>query len=204
LTKIILGIDEVGRGSLAGPLYAAAVILKSPILGLKDSKLLSRKQRENLFKLIINRATFVGIGYAEAAYIDEFGLTRANAYAMEQAIKGLNIRYDEIIIDGNYNYLDKIPNVKTVIKADQTYPTVGAASIIAKVTRDKLMYEFDNKYPGYGFSTNVGYGTKAHYLAIKNLGVTPILVYMSVQKMAKSVAQKNLCIVLKIYYYYRL
>jgi len=174
LTKIILGIDEVGRGSLAGPLYAAAVILKSPILGLKDSKLLSKKQREDLFELIIENALFVGIGYADAVYIDEFGLTRANAYAMEQAIKDLNVSYDEIIIDGNYNYLSKIPNVKTAIKADQIYPTVSAASIIAKVSRDKLMYEFDNKYPGYGFSTNVGYGTQAHYLAIKNLGVTPI------------------------------
>jgi ribonuclease HII len=174
LTKIILGIDEVGRGSLAGPLYAAAVILKSPILGLKDSKLLSRKQREDLFELIINDALFVGVGYAEAAYIDEFGLTRANSYAMEQAIKGLNIGYDEIIIDGNYNYLSKIPNVKTIIKADQIYPAVSAASIIAKVSRDRLMYEFDDKYPGYGFTTNVGYGTQAHYIAIKNLGITPI------------------------------
>lgn len=174
MTKIILGIDEVGRGSLAGPLYASAVILKSPILGLKDSKLLSREQRENLFDLIIDNAVFVGIGFAESSYIDEFGLTRANAFAMEQAIKDLNVNYDEIIIDGNYNYLCKLPNVKTIIKADQIYPSVSAASIIAKVTRDRLMYEFDDKYPGYGFGTNVGYGTKAHYLAIEKLGVTPI------------------------------
>ena len=174
MTKILLGIDEVGRGSLAGPLYAAAVILKSPIVGLKDSKLLSIKQRQNLFDQIIDNALFVWIGYADASYIDEFGLTRANGYAMEQAMKGLSITYDEIIIDGNYNYLINVPNVKTVIKADQIYPAVSAASIIAKVSRDQIMYEFDEQYPGYGFKTNVGYPTKAHYLAIGKLGITPI------------------------------
>lgn len=174
MRKVILGIDEVGRGSLAGPLYAAAVILKSPIIGLKDSKLLTKKQRLNLFNLIIDQAVFVGIGFAEPKYIDKFGLTKANSYAMEQAIKDLDVNYDEIIIDGNYNYLANLPKVKTIVKADQKCPAVSAASIVAKVTRDRIMYKFDKKHPGYGFMTNVGYLTKAHYLALQKLGITPI------------------------------
>ncbi len=174
MAKIILGIDEVGRGSIAGPLYAAAVILKSPIDGLKDSKLLSRIQRQTLFGLIHENALFVGVGYADPEYIDKFGLTRANSYAMEQAIKSLDVNYDEIIIDGNYNYLINMSKVRTIIKADQTYPPVSSASIIAKVSRDLVMQEFDKQYPGYGFNTNVGYPTKPHYLAIKKLGITPI------------------------------
>lgn len=174
MKTVILGIDEVGRGSLAGPLYAAAVILKSPIIGLKDSKLLSKNQRQKLYEQIIDNSLFVGIGFADPEYIDKFGLTKANAYAMEQAIKGINIKYDKIIIDGNYNYLSHLDKVEAIIKADQKYPAVSAASIIAKVTRDSLMYKYDIQYPGYSFKSNVGYPTKQHYLAIQKLGTTPI------------------------------
>jgi ribonuclease HII len=174
LTEILLGIDEVGRGCLAGPLCAAAVILKSPIDGLKDSKLLSRLQRERLFDLIRENSIFIGIGFASSAYIDKYGLTKANQFAMEQSIQDLSLDYDQIIIDGNYNFLKHIPNSKAIIKADQKYPCVSAASIIAKVTRDRMMYQYDVKYPGYNFLSNVGYPTKDHYSAIAELGITPI------------------------------
>ncbi|HEY5268592.1 MAG TPA: ribonuclease HII [Candidatus Saccharimonadales bacterium] len=174
MTKILLGLDEVGRGCLAGPLYAAAVILRSPVKGLKDSKLLSKKQREELFDKIIENAEYVSIGYADSSYIDEHGLTKANQYAMEQALIDIPVKYDHLIIDGNFNYLKDIPKSEAIIKADQKYQCVSAASIIAKVTRDKIMYEYDQKYPGYNFITNVGYPTKQHYEAIASLGTTPI------------------------------
>ncbi len=174
MTNILIGIDEVGRGCLAGPLYAAAVILQSPIIGLKDSKLLSRLQREKLFDQIIDEALFVGIGFADSVYIDEYGLTKANRYAMEQTLNGLDITYDHLIVDGNHNFLSHLPRSKAVIKADQKYPCVSAASIIAKVTRDRIMYLNDKKYPGYNFITNVGYPTPEHYQAISELGLTPL------------------------------
>lgn len=174
MAKILLGIDEVGRGCLAGPLYAAAVILKNPINGLNDSKLLSRDERERLYDLIYNNSLFVGIGVADSNYIDKYGLTKANSYAMEQALRSLKVEYDKIIIDGNYNYLSKMLNVETMVKADQKCPAVSAASIIAKVSRDRLMFNYDKQYPGYGFINNVGYPTKQHYLAIEKIGLTPI------------------------------
>jgi ribonuclease HII len=174
LNKIILGVDEVGRGCIAGPLYAAAVILNNPIEGIKDSKLLSKKQREKLFDQIIADALFVGIGFADSIYIDRYGLTMANRHAMEEAIKDLDLKYDQLIVDGNYNYLKDFPKSEAVIKADQKYPSVSAASIIAKVTRDRLMEDNDKQYPGYNFVSNVGYPTKEHYLAISKIGITPI------------------------------
>ena len=174
MAKILLGLDEVGRGCLAGPLYAAAVILRSPVVGLKDSKLLSKKQREELFDKIIENAEYAGIGYADSSFIDKHGLTRANQYAMEQALLNMPVKYDQIIIDGNYNYLEHLPRSEAIIKADQKYQCVSAASIIAKVTRDRIMYEYDKIYPGYNFLTNVGYPTKQHYQAIVALGTTPI------------------------------
>ncbi|HUY52983.1 MAG TPA: ribonuclease HII [Candidatus Dormibacteraeota bacterium] len=174
MTEILLGIDEVGRGSIAGPLYSAAVILKSPIAGLKDSKLLSRHQRESLFDKIVANAEDIGIGYADPLFIDEFGLTKANQFAMEQACNNIQVSYDRIIIDGNFNYLKQLPKSEAIIKADQKYNCVSAASIIAKVTRDRVMYRYDEQYPGYNFISNVGYPTKEHYLAIAKLGITPI------------------------------
>jgi len=174
LTKILLGIDEVGRGSLAGPLYAAAVILKYPIEGLKDSKLLSRSQREELFDKIYSSSLFVGVGFADNAYIDKYGLTKANQYAMERSIVGLSLDYDRLIIDGKFNYLKNIAKSEAIVKADQKYACVSAASIVAKVTRDRLMSKYKKQYPGYNFSSNVGYGTKQHYQAIAKLGITPI------------------------------
>jgi ribonuclease HII len=174
LTEILLGLDEVGRGSLAGPLCSAAVILKSPIKGLKDSKLLSRAKREKLFDEIIANSDYIGIGYADALFIDKYGLTKANQHAMEQSLTAISIKYDRLIIDGNFNYLKQIPKAVAIIKADQKYGCVSAASIIAKVTRDRIMFQYDKQYPGYNFISNVGYPTKEHYRAIEKLGVTPI------------------------------
>lgn len=174
MTKILLGIDEVGRGSLAGPLYAAAVILKYPIEGLKDSKLLSRTQREKLFDQIYVNSLFVGVGFADNAYIDKYGLTEANQYAMEQSIADLSVDYDRLIIDGKFNFLKTTAKSEAIVKADRKYACVSAASIVAKVTRDRLMGQYEKQYQGYNFISNVGYGTKEHYLAIAKLGITPI------------------------------
>ncbi len=174
MIKILVGIDEVGRGSLAGPLYSAAVILKSPISGLRDSKLLSKNQREKLFDQIVAKAEYIGIGHADPSFIDKYGLTRANQFAMEQACSNIQKPYDRLIIDGNFNYLEHLPKSEAIIKADQKFDCVSAASIIAKVTRDRIMYQYDEQYPGYNFISNVGYPTKEHYLAIASLGITPI------------------------------
>ena len=128
----------------------------------------------NLFDKIVANAEDIGIGYADPLFIDEFGLTKANQFAMEQACNNIQVSYDRIIIDGNFNYLKQLPKSEAIIKADQKYNCVSAASIIAKVTRDRVMYRYDEQYPGYNFISNVGYPTKEHYLAIAKLGITPI------------------------------
>lgn len=171
---IIVGLDEVGRGSWAGPLAVGAVVLKDPISGLKDSKRLSKKQREELEPIIKISAMAWGLGWAEVDIINKRGLTYAISYAMESALGQINVKYDRIVIDGNYNFLPSIKNVTTIIDADETLPAVSAASIIAKVARDKLMIEMATKYPGYGFESNVGYGTKLHFDKLKQLGPTPL------------------------------
>jgi ribonuclease HII len=158
--SVIVGIDEVGRGCWAGPLVAAAVILHKPIKGLKDSKLLSRKQREILSQKIYANAS-VGIGWVDAATIDRIGLTAATSKAMDAAVKQLKIPYDEIIMDGHFNFLPA-RQITTIIKADRTIPSVSAASIIAKVARDDYMYKIAANFPAYKFDQHVGYGTKLH------------------------------------------
>jgi ribonuclease HII len=171
---VIVGIDEVGRGCLAGPLVAGAVILGRPVRGLKDSKLLTREQREKLNAKILSRALAVGLGWVEPAYIDEFGLTAANRLAMELALAQIEIDYDQIIIDGRLNFLAGEPKAKAVIKADLTVPVVSAASIVAKVARDNYMAGMAVKYPKYGFESHVGYGTKLHLERLKLHGVSDL------------------------------
>lgn len=166
--SIVVGIDEVGRGCWAGPLVAAAVILHAPIEGLKDSKLLSKNQREALAKEIYLSGQ-VGLGWVAPAVIDEIGLTAATTQAMTDAIAQLR-GYDDIVIDGAYNFLPKL-NVRTIIGADRTVPAVSAASIVAKVARDAYMTEQSLKFPGYSFEKHVGYGTAAHLAALKQWGV---------------------------------
>ncbi len=167
---MLVGIDEVGRGCLAGPLVAGAVVLGPRINGLRDSKLLTREQRETLALRIERKAIAYGLGWATPAEIDQLGLTTANGLAMQRALDCITCEYDEIILDGSYNYLKDNPLSKAIIKADQTVKAVSAASIIAKVARDNYMRNQAEIYPGYLFESHVGYATKAHRAALKQLG----------------------------------
>jgi ribonuclease HII len=175
---MILGIDEVGRGPWAGPLVVGAVVLGGVnIEGLTDSKLLTKKQRERLDIEIRRKAAGIGLGWVEAATIDEVGLSRALIMATRQAVEQINVPYHEIIIDGTVNFLastSKGKYVTTMKKADLLVPSVSAASVVAKVARDNYMIKQDEIYPGYGFKNHVGYGTAMHIAAIEKLGVTPI------------------------------
>ena len=168
---ITVGIDEVGRGCWAGPLVAGAVILATPIAGLKDSKKLSAKRRSELAVLIYAHAAAVGIGWVWPHEIDELGLTKSVALAMRRAVEQITSSYDEVIIDGNINYLPDIPGTVAVIKADDTVAVVSAASIAAKVARDRYMIDIAAaEYPLYGFERHVGYGTTLHVAALQQYG----------------------------------
>jgi len=171
---MVVGIDEVGRGCWAGPLVAGAVLLNQPIKGLKDSKKLSRLQREKLDAEIRISAEAFGLGWVSAEEIDEVGLTEAVRLAMERALAEINANYDQLIIDGNYNFFPDSPKSSAVIGADNTVPAVSAASIIAKVARDRYMVQAALKFPGYGFEKHVGYGTALHRLALDNQGLTEL------------------------------
>jgi len=172
--KMLVGIDEVGRGCWAGPLVAGAVVLGGPISGLKDSKKLTKKQREALTLEIQATAVAVGLGWVWPAELDAVGMTQAVRLAMERALAAVNIDYDEVIIDGNINYFADNPKARAIIKADDSVPAVSAASIVAKVARDQYMANLSEQYAGYGFAQHVGYGTAAHAAALKLLGVSDI------------------------------
>jgi ribonuclease HII len=176
--EMILGIDEVGRGPWAGPLVIGAVVLGGAIIdGLTDSKKLSKKRREELDMIIREQATGFGLGWVEAAEIDEIGLSEALRLATRRAVEQITIPYHEIIIDGTINFLDgtsKGQYVTTMKKADLLVPSVSAASIIAKVARDNYMTEQHALYPEYKFNAHVGYGTAVHRAAIEKHGVTPL------------------------------
>ena len=172
--SMIIGVDEVGRGCLAGPLVAGAVLLDKPIRGLKDSKKLTRTEREIFDRRIRERARAFGLGWVSAEELDEVGLTEAVRRAMQRAVAEVmatNAEYTEIIIDGNYNFLKNIPVSRCIIKADDTVPAVSAASIIAKVARDRYMAEAAKQFPGYRFESHVGYGTAFHRQALAELGM---------------------------------
>lgn len=171
---ITVGIDEVGRGCWAGPVVVGAVILYGPITGLTDSKLLSRKQRENLDATIRQNARAIGIGWVEAKVIDKVGITTAVKLAMAQALEQISLAYDQIIIDGHYNFLYDNPKAQAIIKADSFIPAVSAASIIAKVARDNYMAKVVEDYPGYGFERHVGYGTALHLERLKLQGISEL------------------------------
>lgn len=158
----IVGVDEVGRGCWAGPLVVAAVILPRRLRGLKDSKLLTRAQREKLDLHIRKHALALGIGWVTPADVDALGLTEATCRAAADAVSQLKIPYTEIIMDGNYNYLADNPLSRTLIKADNLIPAVSAASIVAKVARDNYMIEVSKNFPAYQFEKHVGYGTRLH------------------------------------------
>ncbi|MDB5181590.1 MAG: putative Ribonuclease [Candidatus Saccharibacteria bacterium] len=172
---ITVGIDEVGRGCWAGPLVAGAVILYAPIIGLKDSKKLSKKQREVLAEQIHQQALAVGLGWIWPEDIDKNGISISVKNAMQMALEQIHIPYDEVIIDGNINYLVEVPFTRALIKADDLVPAASAASIVAKVARDTYMATIaTGEYPGYGFERHVGYGTAEHIRSLEQYGVTPI------------------------------
>jgi len=170
----IVGIDEVGRGCWAGPLVAGAVILNQPIVGLRDSKKLNKVRRDVLSRQVYNQAAAYNLGWVTPEEVDRLGLTLAVRLAMQRALDGINAVYDKVILDGNYNFLHDVPHTETLIKADDLIPAVSAASIIAKVARDNYMIEQAKLYPGYGFETNVGYGTAVHQVYLKLNGPTPL------------------------------
>lgn len=167
---MLVGIDEVGRGCLAGPVVAGAVLLHEPIAGLRDSKVLTRAQRETLDVIIRAKALSFGIGWVEAAELDALGLTAAVRLAMRRALQQINRHYNQIIIDGNFNFLKDVPLTSTKIKADDTVPAVSAASIIAKVARDAWMRNIADTFPEYGFESHVGYATPQHRRALTQHG----------------------------------
>jgi len=169
--KIIVGIDEVGRGPLAGPVMAAAVILSSEIEGLADSKKLSALRREKLFNQIISTSK-VAIGSASVEEIDEINILQASLLAMQRAYNQLEIKADLVLIDGNKAPKLNALEIQTIIGGDAKIPVISAASIIAKVTRDKLMNELAQDFPEYAWSKNAGYGTKTHLDAIAKYGIT--------------------------------
>ena len=172
---VICGVDEAGRGPLAGPVCAAAVILPDhlELPGLNDSKKLSDKKRRELFPLIKEQAIAYGIGLASEQEIDEINILQATFLAMERAIAQLEGKADLALIDGNRARDFGLP-VKTVVKGDSLSASIAAASILAKVTRDDMMEAYANDYPGYGFEIHKGYGTKAHYAALTEKGPSPI------------------------------
>ena len=172
---VICGVDEAGRGPLAGPVCAAAVILPNhlELPGLNDSKKLSDKKRRELFPLIKEHAVAYGIGLASHEEIDEINILQATYLAMERAIAQLEGKADLALIDGNRAKNFGLP-VKTIVKGDSLSASIAAASILAKVTRDDIMEAYAQEFPGYGFEIHKGYGTKAHYAALTELGASPI------------------------------
>ena len=172
---VVCGVDEAGRGPLAGPVCAAAVILPRGLCidGLDDSKKLSEKKREELYPVIVENALAYAVEFGSVDDIERYNILNATMRTMSKAVKALTLTPDIALIDGN-----KTPNIdipaKAIVKGDSHSANIAAASILAKVTRDRLMYEYDAKYPHYGFAKHKGYGTAEHIAAIKEFGPCPI------------------------------
>ena len=170
----VCGIDEAGRGPLAGPVCAAAVILPGglEIEGLNDSKKLTEKMREALFDVITARAEAYGIGWASEQEIDQVNILQATFLAMARAVEALSLLADFALVDGNRMPPLSIPG-ETIVKGDGKAACIAAASVLAKVSRDRALRKLDQRHPEYGFAQHKGYGTKAHYAAIKQYGLLP-------------------------------
>ena len=175
LAECLAGVDEVGRGPLAGPVVAAAVILDPdrPIEGLRDSKKLTERRREVLAEQIRERALAWSLGRAEVHEIDEINILQASLLAMQRAVAGLALAPELVLVDGNRCPQLDYPS-QAVVRGDSLVPAISAASIIAKVSRDREMVELDSSYPGYGLAKHKGYPSKAHLEALQTLGVTPV------------------------------
>lgn len=173
--NILCGVDEAGRGPLAGPACAAAVILPRglEIPGLNDSKKLSEKRREALYDVIISSAAAYGIAFADVEEIERLNILHATFLAMNRAIAQLSVRPELALIDGNRNSDIEVPS-RCIVKGDSRCADIAAASILAKVTRDRYMIKMAEQYPQYGFEQHKGYGTKQHYAALREYGATPI------------------------------
>lgn len=175
MEKVVAGVDEAGRGPLAGPVFAAAVILNPHycIEGLADSKTLSEKRREALFKAIKQHALAWAIGYSEPKEIDEINILQATFKAMQRAVAKLKLKPELILVDGNQSPVFPYAS-KFIIRGDASQPAISAASIVAKVMRDRLMKKMDKLYPQYGFLQNKGYPTPKHLWALKKHGPSKI------------------------------
>lgn len=173
--QVICGVDEAGRGPLAGPVCAAAVILPAGLVipGLDDSKKLSDKRRRELMPIIQENALAYGIAFASHEEIDQINILQATYLAMERALAQLNVKPDLALIDGNRAKDFGLP-VKTIVHGDSLSASIAAASVLAKVTRDDLMLQMAEEFPQYGFEIHKGYGTKAHYEALRTYGASPI------------------------------
>ncbi len=174
LPGLIAGVDEAGRGPLAGPVVAAAVILddQCPIKGLNDSKKLSAKQREKLYDEIRAKALCCSVAQASVEEIDQLNILQATMLAMKRAVEGLRLKPTKVLVDGNrLPVLDVL--AEAIVKGDATVPAISAASILAKVTRDRWCAELDAAYPQYGFSGHKGYGTAEHLAALQAHGACP-------------------------------
>ena len=172
--KAIAGVDEVGRGCIAGPVTAAAVILNPQKIpsGLNDSKKLNLKNREKIFQSIQDTCTFC-VAHSSVEEIDQINILQAALLSMKRAILGLRIKPDFVLIDGNKNPEGLESNFETMIKGDSKSLSIAAASIVAKITRDRIMSRLDKEFPGYNWSQNAGYPTKMHKSAILDIGITP-------------------------------
>ncbi len=172
--KAIAGVDEVGRGCIAGPVTAAAVILNPQKIpsGLNDSKKLNLKNREKIFQSIQDTCTFC-VAHSSVEEIDQINILQATLLSMKRAILGLHIKPDFVLIDGNKSPEGLQSNSETIVKGDSKSLSIAAASIVAKITRDRFMSCLDKEFPGYNWSQNAGYPTKMHKSAILNIGITP-------------------------------
>lgn len=171
---VVCGVDEAGRGPLAGPVYAAAVILPDGLedMGINDSKKMSEKKREALFDIIVENATAYGIGFATETEIDEINILNATFLAMRRAVEAMGVKPDLVLVDGN-----RKPNTgyeeMTLVKGDAKSISISAASILAKVSRDRYMKDLAERHPEYKFEQHKGYGTKLHYEMIEQYGILP-------------------------------
>lgn len=174
--KCVCGVDEAGRGPLAGPVCAAAVVLPDglEIEGLNDSKKLTEAKREKLFDIIIEKAISYSVAFGTVEEIEEYNILNATFIAMNKAIDGLDAKPDYALIDGNRVPKGITVDCETVVKGDAKSASIAAASVLAKVTRDRLLLRYAEKYPQYGFEKHKGYGTAAHYDAVREYGLCPV------------------------------